>query len=460
MVTYNSVFASYNAERARKAVPVWLVPEDGFDRWLEDHAIGYLLLAKANGFQGQQGRVLVAADAVFVGTGAGADRLVTGAASAQLPAGEYFLANPGDGDEAKLAALGWIMGAYRFGKYREVPEPPVLVLPEHVKADHLSIIAEAVWLARDLVNTPTEDMGPEHLADAVKELGGRHKAQVKVIEGSALLKQNFPLIHAVGRAADRPPRLIDLTWGDKDDPKVTLVGKGVCFDTGGLNIKGGKGMGLMKKDMGGAANTLALASLIMAAGLKVRLRLLIPAVENNISGNAYRPGDVFKSRNGMRVEISNTDAEGRLVLCDALALASEEKPDHIISLATLTGAARVALGPELAPLYATDDTFAEEIIAASEKVQDPVWRMPFWDNYLSMLSSSIADINHASDSGFAGSITAALYLKKFVSEKVPYTHFDIYAWNPSDRPAHPKGGEAFAIRALFEVLSARYGKHG
>ena len=352
------------------------------------------------------------------------------------------------------------MGAYQFGKYRDVAEPPVLILPENVDADSFTFIAEAVWLARDLVNTPTEDMGPEHLADAVKAVAGRYKAQVKVTEGVSLLKQNFPLIHAVGRAAERAPRLIDLTWGDKDDPKITLVGKGVCFDTGGLNIKGGKGMGLMKKDMGGAANALALASMIMAAKLKVRLRLLIPAVENNISGNAYRPGDVFKSRNGMTVEISNTDAEGRLVLCDALALAAEETPAHIISLATLTGAARVALGSELAPLYATDDSFAQDITKAGGKVQDPVWRMPFWENYASMLSSSIADINHASDSGFAGSITAALYLKKFVPEKIPYTHFDIYAWNPSDRPAHPKGGEAFAIRALFDVMRERYPQNG
>jgi leucyl aminopeptidase len=457
MVTSTDCFTAYDPAMVEKAVPVYLAPAEDFDRWLEENAIDYLLLAKANGFKGQSGKVLVAADAVFVGTGKGDDPLVLGAASAILPEGTYRLANADDVDAADLACLGWVMGAYKFERYKERKAPPVLMLPEAADVDAIGQMAEAVWLARDLVNTPTEDMGPDDLAAAVKVLATAHKAQVKVIEGDALLKQNFPLIHAVGRAAEKAPRLIDMTWGDKSAPKLTLVGKGVCFDTGGLNIKGGNFMLLMKKDMGGAANALALASMIMAAGLNVRLRVLIPAVENNISGNAYRPGDVFVSRQGMSVEISNTDAEGRLVLADALALAAEEKPEHIISLATLTGAARVALGPELAPCYSTDDTFAKEIMESGSQVADPVWQMPFWENYYSYLSSDIADVNHASDTSFAGSITAALFLKRFVPESIPYTHFDIFAWNPKPRPARPKGGEALGVRALFDVLKKKYG---
>ena len=457
MITWKSAYSAHDPARAAKAVPVYLAPADNFDRWLEEVAIDHLLLARANRFKGQKGKVLVAADAVFVGIGDGRDQLVTGAASAVLPEADYVLANPVKGRAAELACLGWAMGAYGFDRYKSVEDRPCLILPEEVDKAALDAVVEAIWLARDLVNTPAEDMGPDQLAMAVKSLAGAHKAQVKVIEGDALLKQNFPLIHTVGRAAEKAPRLIDLTWGEKTAPKVTLVGKGVCFDTGGLNLKPGSSMALMKKDMGGAANALALASMIMAAGLNVRLRLLIPAVENNVSGNSYRPGDVFPSRKGISVEISNTDAEGRLVLADALALACEETPEQLFTFATLTGAARVALGPELAPLYSTDEELAADIIQAAEEVEDPIWRMPFWSNYDEYLASDIADVNHAAGTPFAGSVTAALFLKRFVTDEVPYTHFDIFAWNPKDRPAHPKGGEAMAVRAVFEVLKDRYG---
>ncbi len=458
MITPNAAYITHDRDRAVKATRLYLAPAENFDHWLEEVAIDYLLLAKANKFAGQAGKVLVAADAVFVGIGDGADHLVTGAAAKILPTGDYVLANPVKGRAAELACLGWALGAYRFSRYRKADPVPVLILPKGVDKPLLDQAVDAVTLVRDLVNTPTEDMGPGELVAAVRTVAVPHKAQVKVIEGDALLKQNFPLVHAVGRAADRPPCLIDLTWGNKDAPKITLVGKGVCFDTGGLNIKVGQSMRLMKKDMGGAANALALASMIMAANLNVRLRLIIPAVENAINGNAFRPGDVFSSRKGITVEISNTDAEGRLVLADALALAADEAPAHIFSFATLTGAARVALGPELAPVYSTDGKMAEAIADAGTELQDPVWRMPFWKNYESYLDSSIADVNHASDSGFAGSITAALFLKKFVPDDVPYTHFDIFAWNPTDRPAHPQGGEAFGIRAVFDVLKHKYGQ--
>ena len=457
MITAQDCYAPYNADRMAKATPVYLVPEENFDAWLEETAIDHLLVLRANRFKGEAGKVVIGQNAVFVGLGDGSDPFVAGTAAAMLPAGDYAFANPISGEHASLFPLGWILGAYRFARYKERPAPPVLILPEEADEKAIARTGGAVFLARDLVNTPTEDMGPDALAEAVRKLAAPHKAKVNVIEGEQLLKQNYPLIHAVGRAAEKAPRLIDLTWGDKSAPKLTLVGKGVCFDTGGLNLKPGSSMALMKKDMGGAANALALASMIMEAGMNVRLRLLIPAVENNVSGNAFRPGDVYPSRKGMTVEISNTDAEGRLVLADALALACEEAPDMLFSFATLTGAARVAVGPELAPFYVTDKAFAGDIMAAGERLADPCWEMPFWRNYDSYLSSDIADVNHAADTPFAGSITAALFLRKFVDDAIPYTHFDIFAWNPKDRPGHPKGGEAMGIRAVYDCLSARFG---
>jgi leucyl aminopeptidase len=328
------------------------------------------------------------------------------------------------------------------------------VCPKGVDREAVLRAARASWMVRDLVNTPASDMGPDELEQAARAVARAYKAKLRVVSGKALEK-GFPMIHAVGKASPRSPRLIDFSWGPARAPKVTLVGKGVCFDTGGLDIKPASGMALMKKDMGGAANVLGLAQMIMAANLKVRLRVLIPAVENSIAGNAFRPGDVLTSRKGITVEIGNTDAEGRLVLGDALALADEEQPDLLIDMATLTGAARVALGPDLPPFYTDDEALAEAIAKAGREVNDPVWRLPFWQPYTRLFDSSVADMNNAGDSGFAGSITAALFLKRFVERAKAYVHFDVFAWTPMPRPGRPKGGEAQAMRALFEVIRRR-----
>ena len=326
-----------------------------------------------------------------------------------------------------------------------------MVAPAGVDAARITALAEAEFLTRDLINTPASDMGPEELESAARALADKHDAKMTVITGDALLKANFPMIHTVGRASDRAPRLIDMSWG-KSGPKLTLVGKGVCFDTGGLNIKPGSSMGLMKKDMGGAANVLGLAHMIMASDLDVRLRVLIPAVENAISGNSFRPQDILMSRKGLTVEINNTDAEGRLVLADALTLGSEDAPDLIVSMATLTGAARVAVGPDLAPYYTDDDIAATSLDLSARRMADPVWRMPFHEPYESMIEPGIADLDNAPKGGFAGSITAALFLRRFVNEHDRYIHFDIYGWQPTAAPGRPKGGALQGARALFDAL--------
>ena len=328
----------------------------------------------------------------------------------------------------------------------------LLASPAGIDAKWVRRIADGVFLARDLVNTPTNDMGPDELELAVRRLAKAHKAKVSVIAGDDLIARNFPMIHAVGRASDKAPRLIDMVWGKKDAPKVTLVGKGVCFDTGGLNIKPGASMGLMKKDMGGAATVLGLAHMVMALALPVRLRVLIPAVENAISGNAFRPGDILTSRKGLTVEINNTDAEGRLVLADALALADEAPADLMISMATLTGAARVAVGPDLAPFYATDPALAQAIRSGGARATDPVWELPFHDPYEEMIEPGIADLDNAPKGGFAGSITAALFLRRFVTDTARYAHFDIYGWQPAAAPARPKGGVGQGARAILHAL--------
>ncbi len=421
--------------------------------------------AAANGFSGEAGRVLTVPDAggevgaALFGVGdetGGFAPMMTGTLAKALPAGDWhFGAQP---DDPALSALGLMLGGYVFANYGKKPGNDVrFQLPDGANLDHVTRLARGVCLTRDLINTPTNDMGPDALEAAVRELARANKARVSVIKGEALLGQNFPMIHAVGRAASEAPRLIDLVWGPAGAPKVTLVGKGVCFDTGGLDIKPASGMLLMKKDMGGAANVLGLASMIMASGANIRLRVLIPAVENAIAGNAFRPGDVLRSRKGLTVEIGNTDAEGRLILADALALADEEAPDLLVDMATLTGAARVALGPDLAPFYTEDDGLAAEISGASTSVADPAWRMPLWKPYDKKLSSKIADVNNVTSDGFAGSITAALFLKRFVEKATSWAHFDIYGWNPADRPHGPAGGEAQAIRALEAVIMARYG---
>jgi leucyl aminopeptidase len=384
------------------------------------------------------------------------DLFRAGSLPGQLPPGIYRFANaPHD---VRLATLAFALGSYRFGRYRKTEQPGVrLVPPDGVDVADIVRMAEAASLARDLINTPSNDMGPEELAAAADGLAKRFGASFKCIVGDELVAQNFPLIHAVGMASTRAPRLIDISWGDPAHPKVTLVGKGVCFDTGGLDLKPSSGMLIMKKDMGGAANVLALAQMVMDAKLKIRLRVLIPAVENAVAGNAFRPLDIFKSRKGPTVEIGNTDAEGRLVLADALALADEEKPDLLVDLGTLTGAARVALGPDLPPFYTNDETLADDVAVHAKQENDPLWRLPLWPAYDSWLDSKVADINNAPSGGFAGSITCALFLQRFVSDTTRWLHVDIYGWTPSAKPARPEGGECQAARAIYKLLSQRYG---
>jgi leucyl aminopeptidase len=375
-----------------------------------------------------------------------------------LPEGAYVL-DPEIGTERATAyALGWTLGAYAFTRYRARKRPPArLVWPRQADRPLVARLARAQCLARDLINTPAEAMGPAELQHAIEAVAARHGAHCTAIVGDALPAANYPTIHAVGRASTRPPRLVDMTWGDAVAPKLTLVGKGVCFDTGGLDLKTASGMRLMKKDMGGAATLLALGDAIMDAGLDVRLRLLVPAVDNAVSGGALRPGDIVRTRQGLTVEIGNTDAEGRLILCDALAEAVSERPDFIVDIATLTGAARVALGPDLPALFVRDDGVAAQLLAAGARESDPLWRLPLWQPYREMLKTPIADINNVSDGPFAGAITAALFLADFVPPEIPWAHLDSYAWNGKTRPGRPEGGEALALRALYAFVTERYG---
>jgi leucyl aminopeptidase len=416
----------------------------------------------ALGFEAKPGSVAVLTQAVggiesvVFGAG-GQDPLVAGKLPVAIPPGTYRFQGPvGD---ATLAALSFINAQYRFSRYKSAPDRPRrLCLPEGVSGEALTRAIEATWLARDLINTPANDLGPAELEAAIRDLGARHGAQVTAIIGDELIAKNFPMIHAVGMGSPRAPRLVDLIWGDPTHPKVTLVGKGVCFDTGGLDIKPDAAMLLMKKDMGGAAAAIGLAHLIMAAQLPVRLRLLVPAVENSVSGTAFRPGDIWRTRKGLSVEIGNTDAEGRLVLADALALADEEAPAMLVDFATLTGAARVALGPDLPPVYGHDDALVAEVVAAGARVADPVWRLPLWPAYAAGLESKIADLNNVAAGGTAGSITAALFLDRFVDKaRAGWLHFDIYGWTPSEKPGRPHGGEFQAGRAVFDVIAARFG---
>lgn len=413
-------------------------------------------------FDGAPGSQVLLADAggklarVLVGVDPAEPLAALAALPIALPEGTYHLAEEGVTLDARLAALGWALGGYQFTRYRKARRAPATLAVPAEDLQALAPLVEATALVRDLVNTPTEDMGPEQLGDAVHKLGKAHKAKVRDWVGNELLKHNFPTIHAVGRASHRAPRLIELSWGKSSHPKLVIVGKGVCFDTGGLNLKGGDGMRWMKKDMGGAAHAIALASLVMQAKLPVRLTLLVPAVENAVSGNAMRPGEVITTRAGITVEVDNTDAEGRLILCDALAYASEQKPDLIVDFATLTGAARVALGPDLPALFANRDELAQAVLAAGLRTADPLWQLPLWRPYRKMLDSHLADMANAGGKAHAGAITAALYLERFVPESQAWMHLDTYAWNDADRPGRPRGGEALGLRAFFEFLAARY----
>lgn len=415
-----------------------------------------------SGFDGTPGSVCSLPDAngkltrVIVGVDRQDSLSALAALPLTLPRGEYTLAPEGVTLDPQLAALGWALGAYQFTRYRKAKRVPASLAVDAKTLAVLEPLIDATCLVRDLVNTPTEDMGPKQLADAAKQLGKAHKAKVREWVGDELLEDNFPTIHAVGRASHRPPRLLELSWGKANDPKLVVVGKGVCFDTGGLDLKSSDGMRWMKKDMGGAAHAIALAGLIMQAKLPVRLTLLVPAVENAVAGNAMRPGEVIVTRAGHSVEIDNTDAEGRLVLCDALAYGAEQKPDLIIDFATLTGAARVALGPDLPALFANDDGIADSALACGREVYDPMWRLPLWRPYRKMLDSYIADFANAGASRHAGAITAALYMERFIPEGLPWVHLDTYAWNDGDRPGRPRGGEAMGLRAMFALLQKRY----
>jgi len=462
--------------KSANSVPVWLLGSAGLKSLPAGFPQHFADWIKSIGFSGKSGEISMIANndgkiaGVLFGLGADFDApaspghparnaMTIGALSRALPAGNYHIENRLE--LAELTALGWLMGGYKYERYLAnnkniSASSPVLSIPENVDLTKISRIYAGVKLARDLVNTPANDLGPEEIEQAFLKLAQHYGAFTKVIAGDKLLSENFPMIHAVGRASTQAPRLLDMSWGKSGDAKLTLVGKGVSFDTGGLNIKPGSSMTLMKKDMGGAANVLGLASMIMSANLPVRLRVLVPAVENSIAGNAFRPGDILPSRKGLSVEIGNTDAEGRLILADALTLADEDHPELLIDLATLTGAARVALGPDLPPFYTDDDRFAIDLDAAGLRLNDPLWRMPLWDPYAKNLSSRIADINHISNGGFAGSITAALFLNRFVEKASTWAHFDIFAWVPAEKPWAPVGGEAQAIRAIFDVLSTRY----
>jgi leucyl aminopeptidase len=448
--------------RPEGALPVHLVPKGGLD------ALGLPPLAdawaKANSFTGEAGRVLLLPDAnggvagALLGLGSepgGHAPLATGLLSRTLPEGDWYLASePADPENT---ALGLLLGGYAFSAYGKKPSRDIrFEAPNGADRMWAERIAEGVFLARDLINTPTNDMGPNQLEAAARALAERHGAEIDVIAGDDLLARNFPMIHAVGRASPDAPRLIDIRWGPADAPKVTLVGKGVCFDTGGLDIKPPSSMLTMKKDMGGAANVLGLAHMLMGARLPIRLRVLLAVVENAISGNAFRPGDILTSRKGITVEIGNTDAEGRLILGDALAYGDEDSPDLMIDMATLTGAARVALGPDLPPFFTDDEQLAADLAAASVASADPLWRLPLWMPYDSKFGSKVADINNVNTDGFAGSVIAALFLKRFVEKTKSWAHFDIFGWNPADRPHGVTGGEAQAIRAIERLLSARY----
>jgi leucyl aminopeptidase len=451
------------ARNAKGAVPLHAVRETDFKRWLAGRPGREAAFLKNAGFTASESDLRLLPDArgaissAVLGLGKGTDALALARFAESLPSGTYRFADVPADVGGVHGALAWALGTYRFTRYRKArPAGARLVLPTGVDGSEIVRIAEAVFLARDLINTPPNDMGPEELAAAARDLGRKHGAKFSTIVGDQLLKANYPLVHAVGQGSERAPRLIDLVWGRAAAPKVTLVGKGVCFDTGGYDLKTSSGMLTMKKDMGGAATVLAIADMVMGAKLDVRLRVLIPAVENSVSGRAYRPSDVFRSRKGLTVEIGNTDAEGRLVLADALSEADGEAPELLIDIATLTGAARVATGMELPPFFTDDDALATDLERHAKATQDPVWRMPLWRGYEATLKSNVADLNNNPDYGYAGAITAALFLNRFVTRARSWMHIDIAAWTDRPKPGRPRGAEANAARAIYALLKSRY----
>jgi len=454
-------------EPGTQTIPILFATETGWPSLRQELETNARRFADAAGFEPKPGRHLLlpggarGLSAVLFGLDPpdkpDPDWFLPGRLPGLLPAGAYRFGNAPP--QPRLAALAFALGCYRFARYRNGDAREVrLELPAEVDGADLTRVVDAVTLARDLINTPANDLGPAELEDAARALAARHHATFRSIVGDDLLEANLPLVHAVGRASASAPRLIDIGWGDPAAPKVTLVGKGVTFDTGGLDIKPESAMLIMKKDMGGAANVLALAHMVMDRGLAVRLRVIIPAVENAISGSAFRPLDVYRSRKGLSVEIGNTDAEGRLVLADALALADEEAPDLIVDLATLTGAARVALGPDLPPFFTADDTLAADLARCAAAENDPLWRLPLWRGYDSMLESKVADIRNVGSGPFAGSITAALFLNRFVTAARRWIHLDVYAWTPTAKAGRPEGGECQAARALYALLRERHGR--
>lgn len=450
------------APNASRAIKTYICTNETVENIFDHLSDAQRAAAQLLGFTGERGQGVI----VFEGEtpvallGLGDEmsrrrgRFALAAAASKLPDGIYEFCEDSALEQNETEIVGWFIDQYRFDRYKSIKRPArELVKPAWANTKQITAIVEAEQLCRDLINTPAADMGPSELSKAAEALANQHQADFSVIVGEDLLTQNLPMIHAVGRAAEQQPRLIDLKWG-KIGPKVTLVGKGVCFDTGGLDLKPASSMALMKKDMGGSANVIALAHMIMSMNLPVQLRVLIPAVENAVSGNAFRPKDILSSRKGLSVEINNTDAEGRLVLADALALASEDDPDFILSMATLTGAARVALGDGIAPFFSGSDAFSSALMIAGQISQDPVWQMPFWDPYEAMIEPDIADLDNAPAGGMGGAITAALFLRRFVKDSQKYVHFDVYAWSANGAPGMPKGGNSTGARAVFEALKS------
>ncbi|HEX3651569.1 MAG TPA: leucyl aminopeptidase family protein [Rhizomicrobium sp.] len=448
---------------AKGAILLHAVTSDNLKRWLPTRGKREAEWVSAANFTAKQYDTLLVPGAKgiasgILGLGTGGDPLALAAFSETLPPGVYALGDVPAEIGGARGALAWVLGTYQFDRYRkkQTRQWPKLVLPSGMEGEEITRIAEAVFLARDLVNTPSNDMGPEELASAAREVARKHGAKFSQIVGEELIAKKYPLIHAVGRGSVRAPRLIDFSWGDANAPKVTLVGKGVVFDSGGLDLKPSSAMLTMKKDMGGAAVVLAVARMVMDAKLKLRLRVLIPAVENSLSGSAYRPGDVLKSRKGLTIEIGNTDAEGRLVLADSLTEADSEVPELLIDVATLTGAARAATGMELPPFFTDDEMLAADLMRCATEVHDPLWRLPLWRGYESAIASPIADLNNSPDYNLAGATTAALFLNRFVTRAKSWVHFDIPAWVDRPKPGRRKGAEANGARAIYALLKQRY----